>query len=355
MTILKHDHEGPSFQLEQSDFRQHYQSVAVRTLRLTVRRWGIIASCVTLALALAFSIIPLMPLKYSAAALIYPSLLSNEHEKTLPRASADASAIVIGEARLVNSDAVLHAVVKRLGLDMRTSSVELPAWASQHLDWFRARYLPETRKVSPFDRAVARLRDNVEVMKDTRSYFISISFSAESADEAAAVVNAIALEYLREKLIQRRQDAVAAAEAELERQRSVYLENHPKVVQATNSLDAARSALDDAMSSDDVGRHASGINGFVKLAIPNRTPTAPKGVVILGLAAMSGLLVGIGLAAWSGRPGRIALAPRLSTLEADPDRSERGRSDATRHKNGVGQQRYLLRNAADYRPSAPEQ
>ena len=43
------------------------------------------------------------------------------------------------------------------------------------------------------------LRNKVAVMNDTRSYLISISFTAPSADEAARVVNAFAIEYLRDK------------------------------------------------------------------------------------------------------------------------------------------------------------
>jgi len=50
------------------------------------------------------------------------------------------------------------------------------------------------------------------------------------------------------------------------------------------------------------GRDASVTDGRrVKLALPNRTPTSPKGFVILGLSIMLGLLAGIGLAVWHDR------------------------------------------------------
>ena len=39
----------------------------------------------------------------------------------------------------------------------------------------------------------------------------------------------------------------------------------------------------------------------VKLAVPNRTPTSPRGFVILGLSFLSALLAGIGLAIWRDR------------------------------------------------------
>ena len=38
----------------------------------------------------------------------------------------------------------------------------------------------------------------------------------------------------------------------------------------------------------------------VKLAVPNHTPTSPKGIKIFGLSILSALLAGIGLAVWHG-------------------------------------------------------
>ena len=84
---------------------------------------------------------------------------------------------------------------------------------------------PETRNHS---------RNKVEVVKDARSYLISISFTARSADEAARIVNAIALEYLRAKKILRGQSAVSAAQGELWRQLAIYGEKHPKVLQSAD-------------------------------------------------------------------------------------------------------------------------
>ena len=162
-------------------------------------------------------------------------------------------------------------------------------------------FLPETRNYSPLDRTVAMLRNKVAVMNDTRSYLISISFTAPSADEAARVVNAFAIEYLRDKDLQRRRDAVAAAEGELGRQLAIYGEKHPKVLQAADGLDAARASLKAGMSPQDGGQDEVTSDESVKLALPNRTPTSPKGFVILGLSFLLGLLAGIGLAIWRDR------------------------------------------------------
>ena len=122
-TPLKFDHDKrPNFRVDSSDFRAHYEDLAAHTLASIGRHGGLIASLVALALALACMIIPLIPRKYSAEALIYPNLFSHEQEKLVAFASVDAAAIVTGEARLIRSDAILRAVVKRLGLNPMAAS-----------------------------------------------------------------------------------------------------------------------------------------------------------------------------------------------------------------------------------------
>jgi uncharacterized protein involved in exopolysaccharide biosynthesis len=302
-TPLKFDHEKRStFQFERSDFRAHYEDWAAHALQSIGRHRGLIASLVAIALTIACIIIPLMPRKYSAEALIYPNLFSREQGKAVALASVDASALISSEARLIRSDAILRAVAKRLGLDPVAKS---HSWAAQSVDWVRAMLLPETRNYSPFDRTVAMLRNKVAVMNDTRSYLISISFTAPSADQAARVVNAFAIEYLRDKDLQRRRDGAAAAEGELRHLLAIYGEKHPKVFQAMEGLDAARASLNAAMSPQDDGQdQVVASDEGVKLAVPNRTPTSPKGLVILGLSFLSALLAGIGMAIWRDRRER---------------------------------------------------
>jgi uncharacterized protein involved in exopolysaccharide biosynthesis len=322
-TPLKFDHEKrPLFQLEGSDFRAHYEDWAAYTMLSIKRHRRLIASLVALALAIACIIIPVMPRKYSAEALIYPELFSRGQGKAVALASIDAASIVNSEARLIRSDAFLRAVVKRLRLDPVTKShswatkgldwvqaMSLPeplGWARamllpETLDWVRTMLFPETRNHSPFDRRVAMLRNQVVVMNDSRSYLISISFTAPSADEAARVVNAFAIEYLRDKDLQRRRDGVAAAENEMGRQLAIYGDKHPKTLQAAEGLDAARASLKAAMSPQDGGQDEVTSDETVKLAVPNWTPTSPRGFVILGLSFLSALLAGIGLAIWRDR------------------------------------------------------
>jgi uncharacterized protein involved in exopolysaccharide biosynthesis len=295
-TPLKFDHEKrPTFQFERPDNRTHYEDLAARILWSILRRSGLIVLFVAVAFALACIIIPNMPRKYSAEALIYPNLFSREQEKIVALASIDATSFVTGEARLLRSDAFLRAVAKRVGEDALTHS-----WL-QNLDWVRAKFLPETRNHSPFDRLVSMLRNKVAVMNDTRSYIISISFTASSAEEAARVVNAFVLEYVRNKEIQRRLDKLNATEGQLQQQLAVYGDKHPKTIRAVEERDAARISFEAAVNPQNGDQDEIGPDQSVKLAEPNQTPTSPNGLMILAMSLLGGLLAGIALAIWLDR------------------------------------------------------
>jgi len=262
-----------------------------------LRHWRLIVSLVVLAVVMACLALPLMPRRYSATAFVSPNLYAQEQGKTVALVSVDATSIVNGEARLLLSDTALQAVVRRLRPDRAEQQLE----GEQRLGWLRNLFFPETRVESRLDREIATLRSKVDIAKDTRSYLISISFTASSADQAARVVNAVALEYFRDKWIQRKRSAVSAAEAELARQLAVNGDKHPKVLQAADALDLARVDLKAFVNSSDDGQALVGPDEAVKLAVPNRTPTSPRGTVVLGLACLLGLLAGACLAIWRGR------------------------------------------------------
>ncbi|MBR0874908.1 hypothetical protein JQ633_31440 [Bradyrhizobium tropiciagri] len=285
------------FQLDPSEYRVHYDDMAASIIPWITRHGWLIAVFVALALVIACILIPLLPRKYSAEALIYPNLVSREQSKVVALGNTDGASIVNGEALLIRSEALLRAVAKRLGQDPNVSG----SWLKMHLDRFRAAWLPETRSYSPFDRTVAALRKRIVVTNETRSYLISISFTASSAEEAARVVNAVVAEYLRDKVRQRRQNKVVAAEAELRERLALYGEKHPKTLQAVDELEADRTSLEAAMNSQDDDQLEVADNQSVRLAVPNYTPTSPKGIMIFGLSILFGLLAGVGFAFWRDR------------------------------------------------------
>jgi len=289
----------PHFQFKRADHRGYYSDVALSILLSVARHRRLIASLVAVAVVFAGIVTPLMPRRYSAEALIQPSLVSREQGKPVPLASVDGAAIVTGEARLIRSDAILREVAKRLEQGpVALGSRSLSATSS---DWFWATWFPEKHNHSPLDRLVALLRNKVVIMNDTRSYLISVSFTGPSAEDAAQVVNAVAVEYLRDKEKQRRLEKVISAEAELRQQLALYGEKHPKTVLAATELDAERALLDALVNSQYSDQNANASEQSVKFAVPNYTPTSPKGVVIFGLSVFSALLAGIGLAIWRDR------------------------------------------------------
>lgn len=289
----------PNARPKRWDYRGHYADLAARTLSAIVQHRIFILKCVTAAFVLACIGVPLLPRKYSAEALVYPNLFSSEQDKAVARASIDGAAMVTGEARAIRSDTILRAAATRLGHDPNVAASR--SWLKLPFDWFRAVWLPETVKHSSFDRAVATLRNRIVVMNDTRSYLISVSFTASTPEDAAQVVNAVVTEYLRDKVRQRRQSKVISAEAELREQLAVYGEKYPKTLQAVAELDAARAALETATNPQDGDQYEVANDQSVKLAVPNQTPTSPKGFVIFALSLLSALLAGIGFAVWRDR------------------------------------------------------
>src|SRR5437879_1520139 len=122
MSMVKLDLEQrTNVPLEQTNLSGHYHDVALGTLRTIARNWGFIWRAAGLALALATLSIPFIPRKYSAVALVYPNLFTEEQGRRLPRASIDATSFVTGELRLMLSDGILAEVEKRLQLSGNTS------------------------------------------------------------------------------------------------------------------------------------------------------------------------------------------------------------------------------------------
>lgn len=299
---------------EPDDLRLHYRMVVFRALGSMARDWRLIACMAALIPAMAALVIPWIPRKYSATALVYPTLFSSEADRRVPMGTIDAASLVASEARLIVSDPILRAVILKLSGDGASGLGDRESWISVIGDTIRALFFPETRSSSAVDREVSRLRNRIEVVKDTRSYLISLSITARTADEAAMLVNTLALEYLADKRKARAEAAVTSAQGELLRQLAVHGEKHPKVLQSADALEAARA---DLAAASDLFRGNDGgpvVKEGLTLAVANRIPTSPRGGVILGLTAILGLVLGVCLAVWRDRfhvgPQRILFIGR---------------------------------------------
>ena len=158
----------------------------------------LIAALVVIALASASLLVSQLPRRYSAEALVHPDLFRGEEGgKTMPLASIDGAALVSSEAQLIRSPLMVRTVIKRFGLDRDPEFVAPSSEWLQGLNWVRAALLPETVVSAPLERAAAHVAQRLKVINDTRSYLISVSFTAASPEKAAKVANAFALEYVR--------------------------------------------------------------------------------------------------------------------------------------------------------------
>src|SRR5262245_33648824 len=137
MSMLHRDREAlPHFPLKQQleqpkpslDYRAYYRELAARTLFSLQRQWPLVVAFMALAVLLALLVIPVLPRKYSATAFIFPSLYSQEQGKIVALATVDATSIVNGEARLVLSDTILQAVVKRLEPELQSARGAGSGW-----------------------------------------------------------------------------------------------------------------------------------------------------------------------------------------------------------------------------------
>jgi len=201
--------------VERSDLRAHYEDVVTKTLRATARHMVLICAFIAVGGLSAAVVIPLLPRKYSAEALVRPHLFSRvEGTKVERLVNIDAATLVASEARLIRSDPIVRAVAQRLGLD-RVSSDHASPMGPPHaersrllsvcldrleamLHWAGATIVQQTYAYSAMDHAVAKLRAGLSISNDTHTYLISISFTAPSPEEAAAIAQGGDLSLLRQ-------------------------------------------------------------------------------------------------------------------------------------------------------------
>jgi uncharacterized protein involved in exopolysaccharide biosynthesis len=311
----------PEFtRMEQANLREHYEQVVGNTLRSVGRHVHLTAVLVAIALISASLLIWQLPRNYTAEALVQPDLfLRTEDAKRAPLASIEGASLVRSEAHLIRSPAIVRSVVQQTGLD-GDPEFAAPSWPIlQRLDGLRAAILPETSIASPLERAAARVRNQLAVANDIRSYLISVSFTASSPEKAAKVANAFAVEYLRVKAVQHLADAVSAARRELARRSTIYGERHPRVVQVKAELEAARIRMQAAVNRPEAAAREIVPTGAITLAEPNQTPSGPNGRAILGLALACAVVFGISFAIWLDRRNTAARTDARNGLsEGDP-------------------------------------
>ena len=287
--------------LETYDFRRHYEQVAIQSIRSVIKHRWMIAKIVGGAILAAALLVAALPRRYTAEALVQPQLFTRAEPgsaagSTTALASIDGASLVASEAALIQSPFVAKAVVKRLALDERPRYAPQGSLLGRMIRGLRSAILPETVLSSPTERAIRDVREKVTVTRDTRSYLISVGFTAATPEEAAQVANAFALEYVNTKVMQRLSEAAATASRELARASTIYGANHPSLSRAVADLELAQQRLRSATARS-VGSDLASGEGLT-LAEPSSAPSSPKGSMILGLAFFAALIAGVSISVW---------------------------------------------------------
>jgi uncharacterized protein involved in exopolysaccharide biosynthesis len=280
--------------------RARREEMAHDVLWILWRRKGLIVAIVFAALLLAVFALVLIGPRYTSEAMIR---LNFNHDaptadsRNQPIASLDAAVLVDGAARLIRSRATASAVVARLGLDKDPEFTRQPLLL-RGLSAVRLALGLDRATPTPslHDLAVNELMRQVTVTNEPRSYLISIAMTSENPEQAAALVNAIALEYLRSQMMQHLTDTQADTERELAGLSSVYGVRHPSYLQSRTRLEQLQThlgALRDGTSPLDEIESATGQS--LLAADKVIVPSGPNIKLILGLTTGAALALGIWL------------------------------------------------------------
>jgi uncharacterized protein involved in exopolysaccharide biosynthesis/Mrp family chromosome partitioning ATPase len=196
--------------------REHQEAKAFGTLAALWRWRWLIAGLIAASLICAVPLILLLKRTYTADAVI-----RLDFGRDLPSLSArqpggpvlDTIALVESEARLIRSRGMARRVVERLRLDQDPAFApkeDLKARLVEHARTWLAAHISERAAASllgpppePPDRSwlidqtSASLLSELSVANDSRSYLITVAFTADEPDRAAMIANAFASEYLQ--------------------------------------------------------------------------------------------------------------------------------------------------------------
>ncbi|WP_164901667.1 GumC family protein [Neorhizobium lilium] len=214
--------------------------------RLWASRFWALAGAVIFGL-LCLSIMPFIKPVYEASAQIYvdPQNLQVLRNDLAPPVAAGDSGVVVVESqvRIMQSTSVLKLVVESLDL---TKDEEFGGRgnASSLLSFGP----PSASTVDPVQQAVERLAKNINVVREDRTYMITVYARSQSATRAAEISNAVVKSYLQLRDKQRTDQANTASES---------LENR------LTSLQSALKVREDAIAKFKVDNHIVDANGTV--------------------------------------------------------------------------------------------
>jgi capsular polysaccharide biosynthesis protein len=227
---------------ETVNLRSHYEQVAINTVKLLWRRKQLIAAFLVVFPAVAFLVLVLMGPQYTAESIIELGFSRKGGTFTAKAqeqmANLDAATLVDSAARLIRSRPIAGAVVTRLGLDKDPQYTRNPLSLRALAFGQAVLGLPQPES-TPHDRAINGLLRRISVTAQPRSYIISIAATADRPERASVLVNALALAYLQNRMMQE----VAAAENELKQASAIYGARHPQYLLARAKVWQLKAAL----------------------------------------------------------------------------------------------------------------
>lgn len=293
--------------IARAGLRSHYEASIADTL-LSLWRWRRILAAL-LFTGLFFGWISLIstPKQYASEAVFQIDFARGENRLGPPTATADSAALVEGEARILRSRQIARHVVVQLNLDKdpefmsRSGIVSVirrllqPAGISNTVKGPGTPDVSTAVREAAVERATSNLMRDVRISNDIRSYLITISVTANAPEKAASIANALAAEYVQNRLIQKLSEAEIDAASALHAAEKIYGEKHPNMIQARSNLAAVREQLQLAEHAEpgDTAIASPLPSQLVSAAQPVAIPVGPNAMVFLLLPALASLAMGI--------------------------------------------------------------
>ena len=137
--------------------------------------------------------------------------------------------------------------------------------------------------------------ERVRVESQARSYLIGISITSPRSETSLLLANAVATEYLRATAVRDLAEQDMRARAEFSALAATYGIHHPNLQQALSRIkeDQARmQSLHASRSADEIATLAGGGPTLIP-AEANRVPSGPNAHLLMGAAAVIGLVTAV--------------------------------------------------------------
>jgi uncharacterized protein involved in exopolysaccharide biosynthesis len=273
--------------------RLHYEATTQDVLRALWRRKWMLVVTIAASLATAIAVLVYMGPSYTGEAIIQLDFGQEGAAHGTTGVLIEAAALVDSAARIIRSRATAEGVVARLEL-AQDPRFQHPSLKSRALSAFRSVLGFREVTSTPHDLAVNAVMRQVRVSSDPRSYVISVSATSNRPDDAAALANAVASDYLWRHTLQTMAEALAGAEREMAQVALIYGVRHPTYVRARSHVEELRSRFAAVRE-----RAADADFGALQSLIPARevdTPSSPNVPVMMAAALAFAIAVSTWLA-----------------------------------------------------------